>query len=87
MVARGHSLLSASTGFMRAARQAGTNPEIIPVSKDTSNARPTVGSDMVAGMKRPSNSVAGQAMARAINPPSRQMLAASLRNWIRMVRR
>ncbi len=33
-----HSFLKASTGFIRAARQAGRKPEISPVSNDTSSA-------------------------------------------------
>ena len=56
---RAHSARSASTGFIRAARQAGRKPAMTPVATDTSNAMPTKAAESVAGMKRSITSVTG----------------------------
>ena len=69
-----HSFLNASTGFMRAARQAGRNPDTIPVSKETSSARPTMLGERFTGKNLRTRSVSSQAMARAMAPPIRQMV-------------
>ena len=47
-----HSLLNASTGSIRAARQAGRKPETTPVNSDTSRAMPTMVQDKAAGNSR-----------------------------------
>src|SRR6266581_1434049 len=86
-LALAYSFLNASTGFIRAARQAGKNPDNTPVTSETSNAMPTMTGDIVAGMTFCISKVSGQAIPSPIRPPSKQMVAASMRNWTRIVRR
>ncbi len=47
-----HSFRNASTGFIRAARQAGRKPEITPVNNDTITAMHDDGRDMAAVNKK-----------------------------------
>src|SRR3989441_1399406 len=82
-----HSLRSASTGFIRAARQAGRKPAITPVNTETASATRTKGIDMLAGNTVVSTWQMGKAMDNPIKPPSRQIVEASIKNWIRIVRR
>src|SRR5690348_10547607 len=79
-----HSFRKASTGFRRAARQAGKNPESTPVNSETNSATATTVKDMRAGKNLAKTKVKGYAMARASKPLKRQIDAASVRNWSRI---
>ena len=55
---------------MRAARQAGKNPEATPVNKETSKANPITGRDMFTGITRATKKVSRYVITNPTNPPS-----------------